>query len=171
MQSFEILKPVGRSNEHCKFCEKIYKCFLNYNPIAFDIYAFPRLAIPHALVSISTVCNSNDCTQGCNEGGKEGTIPQASNHYGGAEKSQQCHNYFLQYSKLLSKELRFNQRGAKLAFCLGCYVTSLHPLLYDLFFYFSSCKIQHKFAIPFFSWWMTFSALNTLRAGVRYIHT
>ena len=50
--------------------------------------------------------------QGRNEGGKGGTIPWAPIHYGGAEslqerritvggaeKSQQCHKYFLQYSK------------------------------------------------------------------------
>jgi len=51
--------------------------------------------------------------QGRNEmGGKRGTIPWAPIHYvaagslqgrritaGGAEKSQQCHKYFLQYSK------------------------------------------------------------------------
>ena len=30
-------------------------------------------------------------------GGKRGTIPRGKNHYGGAEKSQQCHKYFLQY--------------------------------------------------------------------------
>jgi len=50
--------------------------------------------------------------QGRNEGGNGGTIPQAPIHYGSAgslqghritagrdEKSQQCHKYFLQYSK------------------------------------------------------------------------
>jgi len=50
--------------------------------------------------------------QGRNEGGKGRTIPRAPIHYGGAEslrgrritaggteKSQQCHKYFLQYSK------------------------------------------------------------------------
>ena len=52
------------------------------------------------------------CIQGRNEGGKGGTNPRAPIHYGGAEllqgrqiiaggaeKSQQCHKYFLQYSK------------------------------------------------------------------------
>jgi len=52
--------------------------------------------------------------QGRNEGGKGGTIPRAPIHYGGAEtlqgrritaggakKSQQCHKYFLQYSKFV----------------------------------------------------------------------
>ena len=33
--------------------------------------------------------------QGRNEGGKGGTIPQATNHYWGTEKSQQSHKYFL----------------------------------------------------------------------------
>jgi len=50
--------------------------------------------------------------QGRNEEGKGGTIPPAPIHYGGAESlqgrrttaggaemSQQCHKYFLQYSK------------------------------------------------------------------------
>ena len=49
---------------------------------------------------------------GRNDGGKGGTIPRASIHYGGAESlqgrritaggaktSQQCHKYFLIYSK------------------------------------------------------------------------
>jgi len=49
---------------------------------------------------------------GVTKGGKGGTIPRAPIHYGGAEslqgrritaggaeKSQQCHKYFLQYSK------------------------------------------------------------------------
>jgi len=38
----------------------------------------------------------------------------------GAEKSQQCHKYFLQYTvHLLPKSLRFEHAGAKLASCPG----------------------------------------------------
>ena len=65
--------------------------------------------------------------QGRNEGGsKRGTISRAPNHYRGgerlrvAEKSQQCHKYFLQYSSglhLLPKDLRFEHGGAKLVSC------------------------------------------------------
>jgi len=34
--------------------------------------------------------------------GQGGTIPRAPNRYGGAEKSQQFHEYFLQYSTFAS---------------------------------------------------------------------
>ena len=46
--------------------------------------------------------------KGRQRGGKGGTIPRAPNHCGGrmtagdAEKSQQCHKYFLQYSTFAS---------------------------------------------------------------------
>jgi len=73
-------------------------------------------------------------------GTKGGTIPRASNDYGGAEslrgarndcggrkKSQQCHKYLLKYSTLLPKDLRFEHRGAKLASCPGRHLTSLRP--------------------------------------------
>ena len=38
-----------------------------------------------------------------NEVGKRGTIPRAPNHHGRAEKAQQCHKYFLQYSTFASE--------------------------------------------------------------------
>jgi len=67
---------------------------------------------------------------GRNDGGKGATIPQATNHYGGTEKSQQSHKYFLFFSilHLLSKNLRFEHGGAKLASCPGRHLTSLRPL-------------------------------------------
>ena len=66
--------------------------------------------------------------QGRNEGGKGGTISQATNHYWGTEKSQQSHKYFLfNIVHLLSKNLRFEHGGAKLASCPGRHLTSLRP--------------------------------------------
>jgi len=44
-------------------------------------------------------------TQGRNDGDKGGTKPRASNYYAGAEKSQQCREYFLHYSTFASKTL------------------------------------------------------------------
>jgi len=68
--------------------------------------------------------------QGRNEGEKGDTIPQATNHYWGTEKSQQSHKYFLFVNivHLLSKNLRFEHGGAKLASCPGRHLTSLRPL-------------------------------------------
>jgi len=56
--------------------------------------------------------------QGRNDGGEKG--PQfpgrwnttgAPHHCAGGKKSQQCHKYALQYSTLLSKDLRYEHRG------------------------------------------------------------
>ena len=85
---------------------------------------------------------------------KRGTIPREPIHYGGAEslrgrritdggaeKSQQCHKYFLQYSKFAFKRSqayhrgaklrpwgrRFDQGGAEFVFCPGRHLTSLRP--------------------------------------------
>ena len=38
---------------------------------------------------------NDDCSQGRKDGEEGGTIPRAPDHYGGAEKSQQFHNYLL----------------------------------------------------------------------------
>jgi len=64
--------------------------------------------------------------QGRNEGGNGGTIPLATNRYGGAEKAQQCHKYF-NTVYLLLKDPRFKHAGAKLASCPGRDPTALHP--------------------------------------------
>ena len=53
--------------------------------------------------------------QGRNEGEVKGaTIPREPNHCADAEKSQKCHNYFLQNIKSASEELRFEHGCAKL---------------------------------------------------------
>ena len=60
-----------------------------------------RLLMGNILGSKNRIC----CYQGCNEGGKGAQFPggrvtmRVQNHCGGAKKSQQCHKYFLQYSK------------------------------------------------------------------------
>jgi len=48
---------------------------------------------------------------------------------GGAEKSQQYHKYFLQYSEFASETAQVGRWGAKLGFCPGCHVTSLRPCI------------------------------------------
>jgi len=86
--------------------------------------------------------------QGRNEGGQgRHNSPGANSLWGrwitagGAEKSQQCHNYFLQYSEFAFEKLRFDHRGAKhrpwgrlfdqggaeFIFCPGRHLTSLRP--------------------------------------------
>jgi len=49
---------------------------------------------------------------------------------GGAEKSQQCHKYFLQYSTIASERLEtwFEHRGTKIAFCPESHLASLRPM-------------------------------------------
>jgi len=42
--------------------------------------------------------------RGITSGDKEGTIPPAPNPYGDAEKPQQCHKHFLQYSAFASEK-------------------------------------------------------------------
>jgi len=54
--------------------------------------------------------------QGPNDGGQGGAIPRAPNHYGGAEKSQQCHMYFLQYSIFASERPQVRTWGRKICF-------------------------------------------------------
>jgi len=44
---------------------------------------------------------------------------------GGAEKSQQCHKYILQYSIFDPKDLRFEHGSVKLASCPGHHLTLL----------------------------------------------
>ena len=48
---------------------------------------------------------------------------------GGAEKSQQCHKYFLQCSTFTSKRPQVRTRGGKLYSCSGQLLTSLRPCL------------------------------------------
>jgi len=62
--------------------------------------------------------------QGRNKGG---TIPRAPNHYGCAEKSQQCYRYFLQYSTFASERPQVRTWGTKLASGPGRHITSLRP--------------------------------------------
>ena len=54
-----------------------------------------------------------------NEGGKGGTFTRATNHCGGAGKSQQCHKHFIQYSKFASIRLQVRTWVAKLLLAPG----------------------------------------------------
>jgi len=91
-------------------------------------------------------------SQGRNEGGKGGTIPRAPIHYGGAdmllgrrmtaggaEKSQQCHKYFLQYSKFSFERTPVRPRGRQICFLprapsnLVTPLTSVKPLAASYF--------------------------------------
>jgi len=65
--------------------------------------------------------------RGVTRRGKGRAIPRAPNHYRGAEKSQQCQKYFLQYSKFASIRSQIPNVGAKLASCPGPHLTSLRP--------------------------------------------
>ena len=63
--------------------------------------------------------------QGRNEGGKGGTIPPGAKSLwgrriteGGAEKSQQCHKYFLQYSTFASERPQVRTWGR-----LSCFLS------------------------------------------------
>ena len=81
--------------------------------------------------------SATNATRRITKSGKGGTFFRAPNHYGdaewllgGAEKSQQRHNYFntvhlssMQY--MYSNDFRFEHEGAKLASCLGRHLTSL----------------------------------------------
>jgi len=80
--------------------------------------------------------------QGRNEGGKGGTIPRAPIHYGGAEsmrgrlitaggaeKSQQCHKFFLQYCKFAFERTKIRPWGAKLVFSPRAPFNLVTPLL------------------------------------------
>jgi len=65
-----------------------------------------------------------------------GEIPRALIHCKGAEKSQQCHKHFLQYSKLAFKRTdltigapNFDHGGAEFAFCPGRHLNLLRPCL------------------------------------------
>jgi len=58
-----------------------------------------------------------DCGQGRNKRGeREGAIPRAPNYYGGAEKPQQCHMYFLQYSTFASETPQIRTQGHQTCF-------------------------------------------------------
>jgi len=46
---------------------------------------------------------------------------------GDADKSQQCHKNFFQYSKFASERLQVRTWDAKLASCPGRHLTSFHP--------------------------------------------
>jgi len=72
--------------------------------------------------------------QGRNEGGEGGTILRAPNHYGAAEwlrwapkSPDNVTSTFFNGVHLLTKDLRFEYGGAKLASCFGSYLTSLRP--------------------------------------------
>jgi len=54
-----------------------------------------------------------------NQGGKAGAIPPAPNHYGGAEKSQQCHKYFLQQHICFRKASGSKMGGPNLFLAAG----------------------------------------------------
>jgi len=72
--------------------------------------------------------------QGRNDGGKVSTIPLAPNQYGGAEslhgapkRPNNATSTFFNILHLLPKYLRFEHRGAKLAYCPGRHLTLLRP--------------------------------------------
>jgi len=82
-----------------------------------------------------------------NERGQGGHIARAPNHYGdaeslwispnaggGAEKSQQRHKHFLQYSEFASERYQVRTWGAKLASCPGRHLASLRPWICKLSF-------------------------------------
>jgi len=89
------------------------------------------------------------CIQGRNEEVKGGTIPRSPKHYGraeslrvvpnhyweclmtawGAEKSQHCHKYFLQYSTFTSERPQIRIWEGQTCFLSGRHLTSLHPCL------------------------------------------
>jgi len=68
--------------------------------------------------------------QGRNERGAQ--FPGRQMTAGGAEKSQQCHMYILQYSKFTFErfDLRFEHWGVKLASCPGRHLILLRPWLW-----------------------------------------
>jgi len=77
---------------------------------------------------------SSHWAQGRNDGwGKGAHLPGrriimgVPNHCGCAKKSQQFHNYFLQYSKFPSERPHVRTWGAKLASCPGRNLTSYTP--------------------------------------------
>jgi len=72
-----------------------------------------------------------------NEGDKEGAIPLAPSHYGGAKSlwvapksPNNVTSTFFNAVHLLPKDLSFEHGGAKLASCPGCYLTLLRPCTY-----------------------------------------
>jgi len=68
-------------------------------------------------------------TRGAQFLGRRVTIGGAKSLRVWAEKSQQCHKYFLQHVHLLPKELSFEHGGAKPASCPGRHLTSLRPCI------------------------------------------
>ena len=70
--------------------------------------------------------------QGRNEGGNEGTIPRAPNHYGCAEKSQQCKD-FLQNSKFASEIPQVRTCGRQTSSYPWRHLTSLRPCANGMF--------------------------------------
>jgi len=75
------------------------------------------------------------CAQGRNEGGRGAQFPGANSLWGlcitagGAENSQQCHKYFLQYSKFVFERTQVRPRGRQTYFCPGRHLTSLRPCM------------------------------------------
>ena len=78
-------------------------------------------------------------TRGVTTGGKEAQfsgyritsrqlLRVAPNDCGGVKKSQQCHQYFLQYSTFASERPQVRSSGRQTCFLPGCHLTSLRPL-------------------------------------------
>jgi len=77
-----------------------------------------------------------DDIRGVTKGGKVGTIPRASSHYGGAEWLRGALNSpnivassFFNTVHLLPKDPRFERGDAKLASCPGRHLTLLRPCI------------------------------------------
>ena len=67
-------------------------------------------------------CKLTSARRSVTREGRGGTIPRASNHYGGVEalwgrqKSQECHKYFIQYSTFASGRPQVRTWGCQVCF-------------------------------------------------------
>jgi len=68
--------------------------------------------------------------------GQEGYNSLGLNHYGGAEKSQQCHKFFLQYSTFASKRSQFQTWGLQTCFLSRAPSNLVTPLVGKSFAWF-----------------------------------
>jgi len=115
--------------------QKIKKPFSSSSRVSVSSNSCLSLTRPALPFRSSWPCmkSSGVVIGGVTRGGIGGAIPRepyhygAPNHCGYAEKSQHCHNYFLQCSTFAPKSLRFEHGGAKLASCPGHHLTSLRP--------------------------------------------
>jgi len=90
------------------------KCTLSWKELKTLIEALANIW------RVAEVRSSVDVRRGRNVRGKCRNPPGAESTWNaeslrGAEESQKCHKYFLQYVNLLPQELRFEHGGSKLA--------------------------------------------------------